>query len=240
MVRPMSAPARPKPQSGKPRKVGWIEAWNRAYLGYPSVVALILANLIPLAGVLFWGWDLLTLMLVYWLETGVIGFWTILHMALVARWQALHLVPFFVIHFGGFMFGHLMLLLTFFGREWLDKINTPEDFVHHFLIARGLWVALLALFVSHGVSFYLNVLLPWWRGTAERPGQPQSVMMAPYGRVIVMHVTLLFGAALAAVFKTPTAAFVLLIALKIFIDVSAHVRKNFKPVEHGAGRVHGA
>ena len=60
--------------------------------------------------------------------------------------------------------------------------------------------------------------------------RPQNVMMTPYGRVIVMHLTILFGAALAAMFETKLAAFILLIALKIAVDIAAHVRKNFAPV----------
>jgi hypothetical protein len=134
------------------------------------------------------------------------------------------------------MFGHLMFLFMLFGAEWRHEINTPMDFVHTVLIGKGLWVALAALFVSHGVSFVINFLIPWWRGTWQKPDSPQDVMMAPYGRVIVMHVTVLIGAALAQFFQTKVAAFVLLIALKIFVDVSAHIRRNFKPKDE-AGRL---
>ena len=98
-------------------------------------------------------------------------------------------------------------------------------------MSRTIWIAFAALFISHGLSFFFNVLRPWWRGTHESPDAAQGVMMGTYGRVIVMHVTILFGAALAVFFRTPTAAFVLLIAIKIVIDVSAHIRKNFKPAD---------
>jgi hypothetical protein len=230
-------PRPPEKPPGRPRKIGWLAAWRGGYLRYPTVVALIVANLVPLFGVLFWGWDLFVLMMAYWMETGVIGFWAILQMALVARWQALMLVPFFIIHFGGFMVGHLLFLVMLFGSRSPDDLqHDPLGFAHEMLIGKGLWVALAALFVSHGVSFVINFLLPWWRGTWERPKNPQDAMMAPYGRVIVMHVTVLIGAALAQFFQTKTAAFVLLIALKIFVDVSSHIRKNFKPDE-GAGRL---
>jgi uncharacterized membrane protein YphA (DoxX/SURF4 family) len=107
------------------------------------------------------------------------------------------------------------------------------------LVRKGLLIALAALFMSHGVSFVLNFLLPWWRGALAPTQSPLNVMVSPYGRVIVMHVTILIGAALAALFNTHIAAFVLLIALKILIDVSAHVRKNFKPKDD-AGRVYAA
>jgi hypothetical protein len=37
----------------KQPKIGWLAAWRGGYLRYPSVIALIAANLVPLAGVLF-------------------------------------------------------------------------------------------------------------------------------------------------------------------------------------------
>ena len=46
---------------------------NRA----PSVLILVAANLLPIVGVVFWGWDAFVLLMLYWLETAVIGFWTI-------------------------------------------------------------------------------------------------------------------------------------------------------------------
>jgi predicted membrane channel-forming protein YqfA (hemolysin III family) len=109
----------------KRRKVGWLEAWRGGYLRYPFVIVLIAANLVPLAGVLFWGWDLFVLMTAYWMETGVIGIWTIVQMAMLARWGALFYVPFFVVHFGMFMIGHLLFLVTMFGPAWAKQIATP-------------------------------------------------------------------------------------------------------------------
>ena len=38
-----------------------------------SGVTLIMANLLPLIGVLFWGWDIFPLLCLYWAETVIIG-----------------------------------------------------------------------------------------------------------------------------------------------------------------------
>lgn len=38
-----------------------------------SVVVLILANLIPLVGVLFWDWSVFEVVVLYWLENVIIG-----------------------------------------------------------------------------------------------------------------------------------------------------------------------
>jgi uncharacterized membrane protein YphA (DoxX/SURF4 family) len=159
--------------------------------------------------------------------------------------MALFLVPFFIVHFGGFMIGHIFFLTIMFGAgdgPVDTSLSAIPDLVWRLITGTGLWIAFVALFISHGASFLLNVVRPAWREWRDRPGDarfsfamlapagnPQSAMMAPYGRIVVMHVTIIFGAMLVAVFQTRVAAFVLLIALKIAVDVAAHVRKNFRP-----------
>jgi hypothetical protein len=223
-------------------KIGWLQTLSLRYFRAPSVIILVLANLLPLYGVLYWGWDLYTLMVLYWMETGIIGLFAIVEMAMAARLMALFLVPFFIVHFGGFMLGHIFFLTVMFGGGAPNSLEQMPEVVWKVLVERGLWIAFVALFVSHGASFLLNVVRPAWREWRERPdgdkfslamlgpvGNPQSAMMAPYGRIVVMHVTIIFGAMLAAIFETRVAAFVLLITLKIAVDVAAHVRKNFRP-----------
>ena len=49
----------------------------------PYMIFLVAANLLPLAGVVFWGWDAFVILMLYWLETVVIAFWTILPVLVV-------------------------------------------------------------------------------------------------------------------------------------------------------------
>ena len=98
-------------------KIGWLQALSGRYWRAPTVIALVAANLIPLYGVVHWGWDLFVLMTAYWMETGIIGFFTAVRMAIVGRWVAVVMVPFFCIHFGGFMAGHFFFLWALFADE---------------------------------------------------------------------------------------------------------------------------
>ena len=59
-------------------------AWYRVGSSYGAVVALIVANAIPLFGVLFLGWNVWTILTIYWLENGVVGFFNVLKMAQAA------------------------------------------------------------------------------------------------------------------------------------------------------------
>jgi len=51
----------------------------------PPVLILVAANLVPLIGVIAWGWDAFVLLMLYWLETAVIAFWTIVRIATLPR-----------------------------------------------------------------------------------------------------------------------------------------------------------
>lgn len=45
-----------------------------------TVIALA-ANLVPLAGVWYWGWDAFQVLIIYWAETVVIGGWALMRIA---------------------------------------------------------------------------------------------------------------------------------------------------------------
>jgi hypothetical protein len=216
-------------------RIGWLAALQPRVLRKPSVVLLVLANLIPLAGVVFWSWDLFGLVLLYWMETGIIGLFAIIHMAIAARWGALFMVPFFCVHFGGFMLGHLFFLVIMFGGARSTDIAHLQALVVTQLDDVSLWIALAALCVSHGYSFVLNVKRhfepqPLKRHATVAPDPPDtgSLMTAPYQRVIIMHLTIIFGAMLAQWLGSNAWAFALLVVLKTAVDLAAHVRKNFR------------
>jgi len=180
-----------------------------------SVWILVLANLIPLAGVLLGNWEIGDIMLVFWAESAIIGFFNLLKMWVIGRWSMLLLGPFFVGHFGAFMVGHLLFIYALF---LADASTADPDIGQVLADFVFLWPALLGLFISHGISFQLNFL-----GRREYRGiTVQQQMGAPYKRIVIMHVTIIFGGFLTQVLDTPVLALVLLIVLKIIVDARAH------------------
>ena len=182
-----------------------------------SAVALVAANLVPLAGVLFFGWDLGSIMVLYWVESGVIAFYTVLKIAIVGKLAALVAAPFFVGHFGGFMAGHFLLIYGLFLRGqnggWTPGVEAE---LHAIFIP--IWTSIAALFISHGVSFFTNFI-----GQREYEGASVSgLMTAPYNRVIVMHLTLILGGWIILLIGMPTGALVVLLVLKTAVDLQAH------------------
>jgi hypothetical protein len=191
-----------------------------------SSLALIVVNLLPLGGVLSFDWNLADVMVLYWAESAVIGFWNVIKLAIVGKWMALLIIPFFVGHFGGFMAGHFLFIYYFFVREIGATGAEPgvwNALVDLFVPLRS---ALLSLCISHGISFFSNFL---GRREYLETGLKRQ-MTVPYKRIMIMHVTLLVGGFLTLLLRTPQPALLLLIILKTGADLHAHLR------EHGEER----
>ena len=177
-----------------------------------SSLLLVAVNLLPLAGVLFFGWSVYEVVLLFWAENLVVGLYAIARMVTLLRRNGdkrmLLLIPFFCFHFGMFTIVHGMFVISMF---------RPEDHVAGGT-GMSLWIPFLALLISHGASYVMNFL-----GKKEYEGlQGQEVMMSPYKRVAILHITILLGGFLVNALGQPIFALALLVVLKIAIDVVTH------------------
>jgi len=199
---------------------------------------MVLANLVPLFGVLYLDWDVGSLVVLYWSENLVIGGYTVLKMLLKARGQERFLVLFFTLHYGGFcaIHGFFVLQLTrFAGEDWghaaaitwpgpLAILQIALHLAQQLLSAapREFLLACLALVVSHGVSFILIYL-----GQREYAHTTmKELMSAPYRRIAVLHIAIIAGGFLVASLGSPLGLLVALVALKIGMDILLHNRSH--------------
>ena len=159
-------------------------------------------------------------MLLFWAESAVIGFYNLLKMGKIAGLAILFYGPFFVGHYGGFMVGHLLFIYGFFGDNFASGADVSvgqlgEDFLR-------LLPALFAFFVSHGISYVVNFL----QREEFQNREVSEQMGLPYRRIIIMHMTIIFGGFLAMLFETALPALLLLIALKIVADLRGHLKEH--------------
>ncbi len=215
-----------------------------AKLLHPSTLLLVAANALPLAGIYVWGWDVFLLLILYWMETVIIGFWMIVGLllapaSLAGRTPRYFLVPFFLVHAGIFMTVHFAFLWDLFSGQWPSRVHGARDFVGAIVIETGLWIPLAALFVSRGVSLlYLvfgpSILPAWFIGQRDisaaagddHPLAEGRLIGGFYSRIVIMHLTILFGAVIATAFGS-MGPLLLMVALKIAIDLKLHVRNDF-------------
>ena len=185
------------------------------------VIALVGANLLPLAGVLLFGWDLGTIMVLFWAESGIIGAYHLLKLAFTYHWLTLLLGPLFMGHFGAFMAVHFLFIYSLF-ISGLDGDGPGDSLIEVGQLFYTLWPALLALCISHGISFVIHFKKP---ATTGLPAIREQ-MSAPYRRIVIMHVTIILGGGLSLAVGTPVFALILLILLKTFVDLRSHRKQH--------------
>jgi hypothetical protein len=220
-----------------------------------SLAALIGANLIPLAGIFFFNWDVGFIVLLYWFENLIAGFYNIVKMALVQTDQLsnnagkLFTIPFFCLHYGAFCAMHGLFLTVFFkiGESSSLFPANEETWPLHlvfiqilFNVLAKIWAArppqmiwaLLGLFISHGISFFENYIL----GGEYSRTTIKKLMHQPYQRIIVMHIAIIAGGVFVMSLNSPMPLMIILILLKITFDIFLH-RKSHRIVDKKKNRI---
>ncbi|MEZ5996535.1 MAG: DUF6498-containing protein [Hyphomonadaceae bacterium] len=192
------------------------------------LLTAIAINLVPVAGVLFWGWSAAALIVLYWLENLVIGVRTLASIGANAalsnevRWPAaLLLGAFFAVHYGLFCFGHGMFVIVLFaaaslGANMFDLAGAVSAL---FAQQPGLYGGLASIVIWQALQFVLFLT----SGQAGRT-TPFELMGAPYPRIIVLHMTILLGGFLLLALNQPAAGLLLLTLVKMGFDVEAALR----------------
>jgi hypothetical protein len=198
-----------------------------------SIITLVAANSIPLLGVILLGWRVFPILLIYWIENLIVGLFNVLRMLFADPDQRLmwfakvFMVPFFCLHYGLFTTVHGAFIFTIFGDSTVSHSHgllPGVAMVSAAVRANGANFAVLALFMSHFVSFVWNYML----GGEYRNVSLPVLMAQPYQRVLVLHLVILLGGLAAQLLGSPMYAVAVLVAIKTALDVAAHNRERAK------------
>ena len=213
-------------------------------------------NLLQIYGVVVWGWDMFQILMLYWMETAVIGFWALLRLAVlpegllgemtvngrvVAATNRLLLqmfVPFVAIS----MAAHLLLLWVMFSGASAADVHGPVSFASKFIVASGAWQPLLFTWLAGAVGFYQSPKRNDFM-RAIRPLPQQSIadvsnrhgdgvgpaIGGTLGRIVMLQVATIIGGMLARSYGT-TAPWLILIGLKTLTDTQRPDRKPVAPI----------
>lgn len=202
-----------------------------------SPIFLVAANLLPLLGVLAWGWDVTSVVIFYWTENLIIGFYNLIKILSKGSGKALFMSVFFLAHYGGFCAGHGIFLVELFDLQ-STMVPLPEsnwfgpfaflqliwEAAHYILtISPTYWLwGFGAMFMSHGFSFLTN----WLLGGERNATDVDQLMIEPYKRIFVMHIVIIFGGLGIQALGSPLPLLLLLIALKVAVDLRAHLQEH--------------
>ena len=189
-------------------------------LGAARLGLIVLLNLIPAGGVLWLGWDAGQILMLYWVENVIIGVLALLRI-LTARQPiegaesspgaTIKVGCFFMVHYGLFTLVHGVFTMTLASR-----IIEGKD---------GLWERVFANATFHwavlGAAVLQVVILirEWWCSGLWRRSSPALEMFRPYGRIVVLHVTVLGAAWWLSETSAPAAAVLILCLMKTVVEL---------------------
>lgn len=212
---------------------------NFKLVGFQRLFLLLALNLIPLLGVIFFEWDIFTVILLFWLENAVIGIFNCLKIVgckgsksgkpQVKAWHAnLGMAFFFLVHYGFFTTGHGLVILDIFVKDFKGDIWQVWSWVYHWLgaIDGVLWLGVIAL-----VGYWLFDFIQFWLHERQTKNANKQ-MMEPYSRILIAHLVLLFGAFVVSRFGYELAIVALMVVVKTFINYQDALKKQTKTAEN--------
>lgn len=169
-----------------------------------SNIILILANLVPLAGVLFLGWDGKSVFVIYIIETIIVGILNAIKMLTVyllngakkepkqqGNVGGFWLIPFFLFHYFFFIFVQSVLFFAF-SSIWQPH-NSPEPFNifanFALYINKDTQLALFSLLFANLTYFTEDFIVQGKYRTETMTG----LMMQPYKRIILQQFVVILG-----------------------------------------------
>lgn len=208
----------------------------------PSAWVLVAVNLGLIFGVVAWGWRVFDIVFLYWAENLVIGVINVLKMITASPVGGLQgsgpgfaaqsvagnaikffLVPFFIVHYGGFCYGHGIFIFSIFrDNSFAEGVSDIQHAGQ--LLTGNMLLAVSLLAASHLFSFLRNYLL----GGEYRNTNAAALMMRPYGRIVALHITIIFGGFLAMALGSPLGLLVILMLLKTGVDLGMHTSERKK------------
>lgn len=190
------------------------------------MLLLIIANLIPLAGVLFFGWDVATILILYWLENGIVGLFNIPRILFAGESPPVTATPsatiagnaaqavFFTIHYGIFWIVHGVFVVVLTGST--DAGASLPNPLPTIATEPVLVLAALALLLGHAADLVFDYF-----GRGEyRTATASRQMVEPYPRMVVLHLTIVLGGIAVAGVGQPYVLVALLVVGKTVLDLS--------------------
>ena len=200
----------------------------------PMACLLLFVDLLPVLAVIFFGWGAAPLVALYWLENLIIGGVTIARMLATMSQAAaglaagLFLIPFFCFHYGMFCFVHGIFLFVFaqIGDGGAGFGFPDPAFLISWALGSGVGMGwfVLAIIAVNTLFFMSDFIL-----TGDyRSADLSKEMGAPYGRIVTLHVAIIFGAGITLGLGQPLLGVFLLILLRVLFGMILAMRRRLR------------
>lgn len=192
-----------------------------------DIVLAVLAAVIVAYGVLVLDWSVFVVVALFWFENVVIGILNVAKMLIsgarsgytASMIAALAFSAFFIIHYGMFTAVHGVFIVALFGEPELGRsvsgLFAPlSRMIGYLLTDREGWLAVVLITVLQGAAFFR-----WLGAAGNQIAALPALMFAPYGRIVILHITIIISGVLVMALKAPVLGALLLVALKLIFDL---------------------
>ncbi len=209
-----------------------------------SLWVLFAVNLYPILGVLAFGWNYFNVVILYIIETFIIGLYNIPKMIIAkgdmpqnippedkiveqgksfARGCAkIILIPFFFVHFNLFVAGQTIFVIVM-STEMIDLDAASVLFFNFEFILN-----VLLIFGVHGYFFFFNFI-----GKKEYLKiSEHTLMIQPYKRIFIQQFTVILGTIIIMATRAPIFFLVALILFKLMFDLMTHFKIHYLDFEN--------
>jgi hypothetical protein len=206
------------------------------------VLSLIFANIVTILFAIVGNWDLATVMFIYWAQSIIIGFFTVVSLLtadtatlaaemekpirerggtetvthrFVLFYQCL-LAGFFTLHYGLFHWGYYSFIVE---SGLFGTVNFADP---------NIWFSCGLFFANHLYSH-----ITYRHKGPKGSGYVNEQFFTPYRRIIPMHLTIIFGSIVIFAMEfvgipSTMPVLVLFLLLKTYSDISAHLMKHYR------------
>ncbi len=193
------------------------------FLGLPrrfrndsSAVMLVVANIYPVIEMALEGEPVGSILVIYWIQLMIIGFWNVVKLVAIARWKALLIVPMFLAMY--------LSVVNFFGivaGALLDDQMRDTAWLQQFSLW-NYWVPATLFFASHGLSFWQNFI----RGREYRMIKWDAQMGKPILRAMPMWMAAIAGAFIGGWLGSAAVAVLFVLPVKLSLDLVGHFTEH--------------
>ncbi|MFA6524922.1 MAG: DUF6498-containing protein [Patescibacteria group bacterium] len=213
-----------------------------------SAKILLSVNFIPIIGVMFFDWNLFSIMFLYWLENLVIGIYSLLKIKktyyyLISKQKNLSVasrvlatwgqVMSFVFNYGLYTIVHGVFVIAMFGMSTATSptiVNLGpvkiSDIIWPEISILGILLSFIMLIISHGFSYYNNFI-------AQEEYKYYTInylSKSSFERVIALHFIIVISGFIILAMGYSKLTIVILIIIKTLIDFYAHSKEHGKKI----------
>lgn len=194
----------------------------------PTTWSLLFTNLVVIFFAIIQKWNIFELMLIYWIQSVIIGIFNILRLMAIRNyttqglsaikgfkdtetpslWLNLRIAGFFFLHYGTFHLVYFMFLVGFIHSK------------HVALDPKLLSLNAAMFFANHLYSFL------YYLKQDQQQTNIAKIFFFPYARIFPMHLTFVLGAVLIMNTQLSVYALLLFLSLKTAADLGMHIYQH--------------